>query len=395
MGAGPVGLLVALRLGQAGIKAAVFEHHTDLLFSTRGCAYQPVVIDALRDLGILEKVKEQAHLNRGGVSWRDIKGNELGFLKIPDGDYVLLLGQKRLNDLILKEIENYPSVSVHFSHQYVGSEQHGETVQIMIHRNTEDDDDIYITADWLVGADGSRSAVRRSLCVPFEGYTFTDFRVIGTDVFYDFKEQGFSLMNYIRDPEDWCGLLFTGEHKNRDGTGPPLWRVAYAEPLNLSLNQADITERAQKRLRRYAPDQVSFDIKRAEPYQIQQRCAAQAIKGRTVLVGDALHSNNPAGGYGLTTGILDASVISKVLVQTCLGQASESLVANAANDRRQVWLEVTNKISMGMFQRLASFEPEIVRQCDEYFEGLRADRANSETAWATVQKIAGQPVANL
>jgi 2-polyprenyl-6-methoxyphenol hydroxylase-like FAD-dependent oxidoreductase len=388
-------LLIALRLGQAGIKTAVFERHTELLFSTRGCAYQPVVIEALRELGILEKVKEQAYLNRGGVSWRDIKGNELGFLQIPDGDYVLLLGQKRLNDLILKEIEKYSSVSVHFNHQYVGCEQHGGPVKFMIHRNTSDDDDMSFTADWLVGADGSKSVVRRSLCIPFEGYTFKDFRVIGTDVFYDFKDQGFSLMNYIRDPEDWCGLLFTGEHKNHDGTGPPLWRVAYPESLDLSLKQEDIMERAQHRLRKYAPDQHRFDIHRAEPYHIQQRCAAQAFKDRIILVGDALHSNNPAGGYGLTTGILDASTISKVLVQVCQGEVSPQVVTKAADDRRQVWLNVTNKISMGMYQRLASFEPEIVRQCDEYFRGLRADRTNSHMAWATVQKIAGNPVATL
>lgn len=43
VGAGPVGLLVALRLGQSSINTLVLEQHTELLFSTRGCAYQPVV----------------------------------------------------------------------------------------------------------------------------------------------------------------------------------------------------------------------------------------------------------------------------------------------------------------------------------------------------------------
>lgn len=48
-----------------------------------------------------------------------------------------------------------------------------------------------------------------------------------------------------------------------------------------------------------------------------------------------------------------------------------------------------------MFERLTSYEPDAVKACDEYFQGLRDERANSETAWATVQKISGTPLANL
>lgn len=387
-GAGPVGLLIAIRLGKAGIKTLVLEQHTDLLFSTRGCAYQPVVIDALQELGILDRIKEQAYLNRDGISWRDMKGNKLGLLKIPEGDYILLMGQKRLNDLLLGELEKYASVKVRFNHQYVGCEQDEKQVKVMIHQdNIGDEDDIYVTADWLVGCDGSKSAVRRSLCIPFEGKTFSDFRLVGTDVYYDFSSNGYSIMNYIRDPEDWCGMLFTGERRREDGA--PLWRVAYPEPAGLSLKQEDVLARAQKRLAHYAPQHANFDIKRAEPYKIQQRCAAQATKGRVLLAGDALHSNNPAGGYGLTTGILDACLIGKVMAQVCLGQAPKSLLIETANDRRETWLNVTNKISLAMFKRLSSFEPDDVQMCKEFFHGLTTDESYSAKAWARVGEIAG------
>lgn len=269
MGAGPVGLLVALRLGQSGVKTLVLEQHTDLLFSTRGCAYQPVVIDALDELGILDKVKEQAYLNRNGVSWRDGQGNELGLLKIPDDKYVLLLGQKRLNDLLLKELQSYPTVSVRFDQRYVGCEQDtdSQNAKLMVHRQgLVDDDDYFVTGDWVVGADGAKSMVRQSLCIPFEGFTFKSFQVIGIDVYHDFTQHGWSLMNYVRDPEHWCGMLYTGE--NKEGvSGTPLWRVAYAEPVDLSMKREDIRTRAADRMRHYAPGVTEFDIKRAEPYR--------------------------------------------------------------------------------------------------------------------------------
>jgi 2-polyprenyl-6-methoxyphenol hydroxylase-like FAD-dependent oxidoreductase len=392
-GAGPAGLLTALWLGKTGIKTLVIEQHTELLFSTRGCAYQPVVINALEHLGVLDMIKEHAHLNRNGIEWWDSEKNNLGLLKIPEGQDILMLGQKRLNDLLLRELEKYPSVTVRFNRQYVGCEQDDDRVKIMIHQTgrNEDDNDINITADWLVAADGAKSAVRRSLCIPYEGHTFADFTVVGTDVYYDFTKEGYSIQNYVRGPEDWCGMLYTGENKViGDPTSTPLWRVAYAEPTHLSTKKEDVWARAQERLKHWAPNQTSFDIKRAEPYRMQQRCAEQAIKGRVILVGDALHSNNPCGGYGLTTGILDACVMGEVLAKACSGKVPESLVAEAARDRRQTWLNVTNKISMGMYRKLSSLKPEDAVTAEEFFTGLRSGAEYSHKVWAGVDEIAGK-----
>lgn len=362
-------------------------------------AYQPVVIRALRELGILDLIKEHAHLNRDGIRWRNMQGMELAHVPVPDGEYILLIGQKRVNDLILKELDKYPSVKVCFNHQFVGCEQDENRVKVMFHEATaRKDDDSIVTADWLVGADGVNSTVRRSLCIPFEGISFADFRVIGTDVFYDFSVDGYATMNYIRDPEHWCGMLYTGENKDGKafGESPPLWRVAYKESTDLSPKKEDILERAQQRLKRYvkkAPEGGQFDIFRAEPYRVHQRCAAQAMKGRVVLAGDALHSNNPAGGFGLTTGILDAYTIGNVLSMVCLGQGSEQVLLEAANDRRLTWLNVTNKLSMAMYRRLACDEPEDDHEREEYFKSLNADSDYPKQVRALVEQIAGKTFA--
>ncbi|RVX73936.1 hypothetical protein B0A52_02826 [Exophiala mesophila] len=391
-GAGPVGLLIALRLGQINIPTLVVERHNELLFSTRGCAYQPVVIKALEDLGLLDCIKQQAHVNRDGLHWRDIHGKELAHLPVPEGEYILLMGQKRLNDTILKELEKYPCVNVRFNTAYVGCEQDKHQVKVMLHETSvQRDDDSFVTADWLVGADGAASTVRRSLCIPFEGISFTDFRVIGTDVYYDFASEGYPIMNYIRDKDYWCGLLYTGEKKDGKHDGAPLWRVAYVESLEHSLEKAAILERAQKQLRHYVKGpEGPFDIHRAEPYRVHQRCAAEAIKGRVILAGDALHSNNPAGGFGLTTGILDAYNVGNVLSRVCRGEADESLLTEVANDRRDAWLNYTNKLSMGMYKRLASEEPQDARERDEYFASLNNDPSYFSKVRAMVEGIAGK-----
>lgn len=218
----------------------------------------------------------------------------------------------------------------------------------MLHESSaESDDDIMYTANWLIGTDGTNSSVRRSLCIPFEGFSFTDFRMIGADVFYDFGSKHYdgALMNFIVDPDDCTVVIYTGQQKDLKppGVAPPLWRVAYTEPAHLSSEGKEILKRAQERCARYAKGKKDLEISRAEPYRLHQRCAAQPIKGRVVLAGDALHSNNPIGGLGLTTGICDAHAIGNALARVCAGEAPDSLVTEAANDRRDTWLEVTDK----------------------------------------------------
>ena len=63
VGAGPVGLLMALRLGQAGISTLVLESHHTLLPTTCAVVYMPVVIPVLRELGILDVVLKNAFLD--------------------------------------------------------------------------------------------------------------------------------------------------------------------------------------------------------------------------------------------------------------------------------------------------------------------------------------------
>ena len=361
--------------------------------------YQPVVLDLLRKLQILDRVEELAHLNREGIYWRDINGKELGHLPMPEGEHVLLLGQSRMNALILEEIRKYPSVEVRFNTVYAGCEQDPSEkhVKIMVHETTIDkDEDIMLTADWLVGTDGANSTIRRSLCIPFEGFSFTEFTMIGADVCHDFaKEEYGTLMNFIVDPEDWAVVIYSGQQKDMKpaGEAAPMWRIAYAEPSHLSMKREDILDRAKERCGRYAKGRKDLEVTRAEPYRLHQRCAAQAIKGRVLLAGDAMHSNNPIGGLGLTTGICDAYAMGNALARVCNGEAPESLVAEAANDRRETWLNTTDKISQLNLRRIRSDKPEDIEERDGYLEGLKTNSEMPKKTREMIQKMAGRSFA--
>lgn len=393
VGAGPVGLLLALGLGKAGIRTIVLEAHHELLPTTRAMVYMPVVLPVLNRLGILDTVLSQAYLNRDGVVWRDIGGNVLAHLPLGSPEDtafngVLLLGQWRMSEIIINELKKYPTVEVKFDARVVGIEEGGDAqeVRVMTHSGSMVDDDIFLSAQYLVATDGANSTIRRMLCIPFEGFTFQDFKMVGTDVLHDFiVEENYSPLNFVVHEKDWAVIAYTGQSEGGlpHGAGKPQWRVAYAEDPHLPNSKKDYLERAQHQLRKYMkkPDSQPRII-RAEPYLMQQRVAAQPRKGRVYLCGDALHSNNPIGGLGLTGGILDAFCYGNAIRRVLREGVDESLLHDCAEARRSAWVGVTNKLSSDNIQRLYSVEPNLVAARDAFFEKLNDVDARQSVAAA-------------
>ncbi|EXJ60695.1 hypothetical protein A1O7_04848 [Cladophialophora yegresii CBS 114405] len=408
-GAGPVGLLIALRLGQAGIDTLLVEKHAALQPATRAVVYMPVVIPVLTKLGIFDAVRNEAFLNTEGIAWRDATGRALGRLRLGLGDGeeasdghfggVLLLGQWKMARLILDEIAKYPCVEVCFGVECVGvgvqdpHQPHPAThasapgtatatetetsATVTLHERATGVETL-IEATYVVGADGANSSVRRLMGVPFTGFSYP-WKMIGADVLYDFvAEEGYSPLNFIVDRVDWAVVAFTGEEEGgrRHGSGGrPMWRVAYVEDPDLPSGRDDYVARALARIPLCFMTRGSkeFELLRAEPYVNSQKCAALARKGRVMLAGDALHSNNPIGGLGLTGGICDAFAYGNALVRVLKRGEPDSLLTECAENRRQTWLTVTDVLSQANIQRLYRFDDEGIAARDAFLKKANED----------------------
>ena len=343
----------------------------------------PVVIPPLTKMGIVDKVKEQAYLNRDGISWRSLDGNQIAHLPLASSDPedfggVLLFGQYRMAKLLLEELKKYPSVEVRFGLRYGGVEDllESDHVKVLVHSRELNIADHILSAKYVVAADGANSSVRRSLCITFDGFTYPAWKMIGTDVVYDFiAQEGYSPVNFIVHNEHWAVIAYTGQEESdlASGSGHPLWRVAYVEPPDLSSSPQDYLDRAHQRLPVWMRGNKAFKVLRAEPYVNSQRCASQPRKGRVLLAGDALHSNNPIGGLGLTSGILDAFSYGNALVRVIQNGEPDDLLTQCANSRRDAWINVTNELSQANIRRLYGFDEESVAMREGFFAKLKAD----------------------
>lgn len=317
-GAGPTGLVLALRLGLANIPCLVIEAEPALTHDLRAGSFHPPTIEMLADLGL------EAQLLTQGIKvpiWqiRDrIEGIAAEFdLSLLSGvtrfPYRLHLEQHRLTPLLLDRIHaTTPSVTVQFGAAVQDVQQDADGVTVRAGGET-------YRGSFLVGCDGAKSAVRQATRINFGGFTWPE-RFLVASTSFDLATIGFAGAGYVADPEHWAAVFLVPDE------GPPgLWRIAYG--TDPELPEADIlaSDAIQSRLKiileHAIPGADDFKLKYASTYRVHQRVADRFYSGRVALAGDAAHINNPLGGFGLNGSIHDAANLGDKLVDILCNNA--------------------------------------------------------------------------
>lgn len=80
-----------------------------------------------------------------------------------------------------------------------------------------------------------------------------------------------------------------------------------------------------------------------------------------------LQLTNPVGGLGLTTGLLDASMLAQVLERVFCKGASSDLLNEYATTRRNVFVNYTDPTATANRQRLLATDDETNKERSEFF----------------------------
>jgi 3-(3-hydroxy-phenyl)propionate hydroxylase len=364
IGAGPVGLCLALRLAQQGVAACVVEALGEDNFLEqvpRAGTNHPATLELFDSIGLYDRLEPRGIIAPLFHYW-DRHDNRL----IAEFDHAHLKGDTRFPYVLqcerIKIVEEalalaraHPLIDVRLSTSFTAFAQSADRVTAQVTDPAGEQETI--TGAYLVSGEGARSIVRRDLGIEFEGFTYSD-RTLNIEVAYDFRRHGYTERNYISDPDEWSNLFHW--------KGPPdRWRVHFPTAETEDAEALCRPEALQARLQRFLPTGNPFEIVGSNLYTVHQRVAKKFRGGRAILAGDSAHVNSPIGAMGMNSGVHDAFNLAGKLVPIMRNQTDDGELDRYDRQRRHVAVKHTQAQTMRNKRLLAEQDPAIRKRNNE------------------------------
>jgi 2-polyprenyl-6-methoxyphenol hydroxylase-like FAD-dependent oxidoreductase len=288
VGAGPTGLTLALDLLRRGISCRLIEAAETPFSGSRGKGIQPRTLEIFEDLGIIEPIlaagdlypKLRIHLGPLSILAGSLGSSKPSTESTPYPN-LWMVPQSR-TEAILRERLHALGGRVEFNRAIATVQQDQNGVDATFWNGET------VRAGYLVGCDGGRSTVRKTLGLNLEGETIDEKLMVVADLEIDGLDRS-----------DWHIWPFA--RGGAIGLCPlpdtTLFQLtAKAEAIGTNLEEA-VHRATSHRVGRVAWRSV---------YQPAIRMVNRYRVGRVFLAGDAAHVHPPAGGQGLNTGVQDA-----------------------------------------------------------------------------------------
>ena len=299
VGAGPVGTVAALACARLGHHVTLLEAEERVNDAPRASTTQPPTLEILEELGLIDEYIAKGLVAPTFQFWDRPSMRliaEFDFSRLKDETRYPYVVQTEQHKLALMGIERLRAMGagVRMGTRVTGVTQDEKSVTVETEHGP-------VRADYVIGCDGGRSTVRKSLGIEFEGFTWPErFLVITTK--FDFAAAlGCCYRDYMADPTEWTNLFKVAgdDLKGR-------WRAVYNTREDESDEEALSGASVKARLGRIHVPEAERNYLHLNLYNVHQRVAKQFRKGRVFLCGDAAHVNNPIGGLGLNSGIHEA-----------------------------------------------------------------------------------------
>jgi 3-(3-hydroxy-phenyl)propionate hydroxylase len=318
VGAGPVGLAAAIDLGQRGIPVVVVDEDHTVSVGSRAICYAKRALEILDRLGCAQPVVDKGiRWNVGKVFFRD----ELvySFDLLPESGHrrpaFVNLQQYWFEEYLVGRACSLPMVDLRWESKAIGIVANADGVEVRV---ATPDGEYTLACDWLIAADGSRSAVRRLLGLDWEGQVFRDrFLIADIHMKSDFPTERWFWFDPPFHPNQ-SALL----HRQADD----VWRIDFQLGWDADPDEERKPERILPRLRAMLGDDAKFEIEWASVYTFACRRMQRFRHGRVLFAGDAAHVVSPFGARGANSGIQDADNLVWKLALVLGGRAPERLL---------------------------------------------------------------------
>ncbi|HWD02682.1 MAG TPA: FAD-dependent monooxygenase [Amycolatopsis sp.] len=296
-GAGPTGLTLAIELARRDVAVRLVDRADEYFAGSRGDGLQPRTLEVFEDLGVLDAVLAAGappfpmKVYLSGVFVQERMMGEL-VEPTPDVPYpnAWFLGQSQTEGILRARLAEF-GVRVELSTAVTGFAQDDDGVAVSLSTGET------IRAGYLVGADGGKSFVRKTLGISFEGTTDESIRMLLGDVQADglAHDSGYW---FASADNSMTGVMFTPL------AGTPHFQ--FGSPIGDEDAAASLPA-LQARLDAVSGGGIRLhDLAWSTVWRPNIRLAAAFRAGRVFLAGDAAHVHPPTGGQGLNTGVQDA-----------------------------------------------------------------------------------------
>jgi 2-polyprenyl-6-methoxyphenol hydroxylase-like FAD-dependent oxidoreductase len=371
-GGGPVGVVAALACAQLGYAVTLLEAEDKIDDSPRAATTHPSTLEMLARIGLIDRFIQEGLVARYFQFWdkparsrivefdHDILRDETPY------PFVVQTEQHKLARMGIERLRTFADAEVHFGTRATAVSQDADSATV----SAEGPGGAQaFHGDYVIVADGGRSAIRKALDIDFEGFTWPE-RFLVLTTLDDFQEllPGCCFRNYLADPDEWTNLFKVA---GDDGTGR--WRAVFPTRVDESDEAALGDESTYSRLQRVFQLARRYNVVHRNLYKVHQRVAATFRKGRVFLAGDSAHVNNSVGGLGLNGGIHDAIELVDTLHQVIDEKADDVLLDRYTRRRRTLNIEFVQEQTILNKQRLEERHPK-ARQAR--FDELRATAAD-------------------
>jgi len=318
VGAGPVGLALAIDLGTRGVPVVVLDDDDTVSVGSRAICYAKRSLEILDRLGCAEPVVAKGvGWNVGKVFHRDdlVYQFELVHERGHHRPGMVNLQQYHLEEALVRRARETPGVDVRWRNRVAGVRPVRDRVDVTV----ETPDGAYtVSCAWLVACDGARSPVRHMLGLESDGQLFRD-RFLIADIH---MQSGFP-------PERWFWFdppFHPGQSVLLHRQADDVWRVDFQLGWDADPDEEKKPERILPRLRAMLGPEARFEIEWASVYTFQCRRMKRFRHGRVLFAGDAAHVVSPFGARGANSGFQDADNLAWKLALVIGGSAPEALL---------------------------------------------------------------------
>ena len=352
-GGGPTGLTLGIELARRGVGVRVVDRADRFFAGSRGDGIQPRTLEVLDDLGVIDAV-----LTEGAAAAPirvTLDGNFVDVRRMtepreptPDTPYPnpWVLGQSQLEGVLRARLLEL-GARVELGTELVGLDQDEQGVTARLSAGGTEETDRF---DYLVGADGGASFVRKAIGVAFPGTTDETFRVLAGDVAAP-----------DLDPES--GYWFAAADNPMAGVVmtplPGTEYFQFATPLGEG-DDASL-ETMQAILDRFKAGVRLTGLGWSTVWRPNVRLAEHYRVGRVFLAGDAAHVHPPTGGQGMNTGVQDAYNLGWKLAS-----GDETLLDTYESERRTNAARVLG-VTTDLLTKYAEGHPDAYKRGEDTF----------------------------